>query len=114
MNIFPLVSHITALGTTPLRFYEFGTAPTNTAAPYATWQLINLSPFNTLNAPEADGELIQVDIWARTSAEARTLSTEVRQALQGTGYITSIRHQSPDAETPLYRVSIDLSFLQEY
>ena len=56
ITIFRLVkAGTTRLGTDPVRFFEFGTAPALEALPYATWQELSGEPVNYLaGAPDSD------------------------------------------------------------
>lgn len=78
------------LGSDPVRFFEFGQAPQLEALPYATHQLITGTPYNALSGrASADHITVQIDVWAETSAECRTLANEIRNALELDCYVTS-------------------------
>ena len=75
MNLFQLIKADTActdlLGSNPVKFFEFGTAPDMEQAPYATWQIVAGEPFNVLEGtPSHDMVEAQIDVWAPTAAAA--------------------------------------------
>ena len=82
MNLFALVkAGTTLLGTDPVRFFEFGTAPALEITPYATWQEIHGSPFNYIEGtPTTDHIKTQIDVWAPTASECRDVARAVRRA----------------------------------
>ena len=118
MNLFPFAAAIPALtehptapgGKTVVRFFD-GLAPKNTPAPYATWQIVSVTPKNMLaGAPEFDRTLTQIDVWANDATTARTVARDLRTALAAAGYVTSYREQpSSDPDTALYRTSFDFN-----
>lgn len=98
-----------ALGTTPTRFYPFGTAPQAVAYPYATWQLISATPDNLLSgAPPVEVHRVQIDVWAAASnpTSADTTAAVIRDCLEATGHMLTFATGS-DPQTKSYRVSMD-------
>lgn len=117
MNLFELVAgnpDCTALlGSNPVKFFEFGTAPALEQPPYATWQILQGEPYNFLNGqPTNDMIEAQIDVWASTAAEARATARAIRRALdpfiQISTYVTGF-----DPESNLYRVVIRCDYLTE-
>lgn len=107
MNLFPLIKQNPActalLGDNPVRFFEFGTAPQLETLPYATFQLINGTPYNKLTDPaEADQITYQIDAWAKTASELKAVANAIRQAIENDGYIT-FYNSGRDDESGLYR-----------
>lgn len=114
MKLFPLVKAGTdLLGTNPVRFFEFGTAPQLEKLPYATWQILSGEPVNFMSGPPTD-EIVeaQIDLWAATAAECRTVSRAVRRALDP--FITITHYLNGwDEESQLFRTVIRCTFQQE-
>ena len=114
MNLYALIkAGTTSLGTDPTRFFEFGTAPSLETVPYATWQQIQGTPFNYIaGSPSTDMVKVQIDIWASTAAECRTVSREVRRAIDSQAPITFFQN-SWDEEARLYRCTLHTTYTQE-
>lgn len=112
MNLFALVSGIAALGSNPVRFFD-GIAPAGTEAPYATWQEVARIPDNLMDGNSAfDRVTLQLDVWATTGSEARSIARQLRQALKAAGYITAWREEPPTQDSELFRVSFDFSLIE--
>ena len=114
MNLFALVkAGTTLLGTDPVRFFEFGTAPALEITPYATWQEIHGSPFNYIEgAPSTDHIKTQIDVWAPTASECRDVARAVRRAIDGQCTITFFQN-SWDEESRHYRTTLHAYYAQE-
>src|SRR5690554_4990285 len=113
-DIWPLIANDSAckalLGTVP-RFEPFGLADDNTPKPYAVWQVVGGSPFNTLDCvPDADTFNVQIDVYATTATNARATAEAIRDAIQKNAYITSWRGEMREPSTKLYRYSFDALF----
>jgi len=107
MSLFPLIKQSPActavLGTNPVRFFEFGTAPQLETLPYATFQIINGTPFNALSGPAAADQITyQIDAWAKSASEIKTLANAIREAIEGSGYIVFF-NSGKDEESGLFR-----------
>lgn len=107
MNLFPLIKNspecTALLGSNPVRFFEFGTAPQLETLPYATFQLINGTPFNKLSGPaDADQITFQIDAWAKTASELKAVANAIRNAIENDGYIVFFNFGRDD-ESGLYR-----------
>lgn len=113
MNLFQRVKNGTALlGTNPCRFFEFGTAPQLETLPYATWQVLAGEPFNYIEGQPTDDMIdAQIDVWAETAEECRTVARAVRRALDAYIQITHYVH-GWDEESNLYRTVIRCSYLE--
>lgn len=113
MNLFALVKAGTnLLGTDPVRFFEWGTAPELEVTPYATYQ-DTLTPFNYLaGAPSTDLVSTQVDVWAATAQECKAVAHAVRRALDTECRIQYISN-SWDEESMLYRATLHIIHPQE-
>lgn len=114
INIFPLVAGDPActalLGSNPVRFYLFATAPQAGDKPYAVWQLVNGTPQNLLACPAPlDQYTVQLDVYAKLAAEARRIAIALRAALEGDSHytITNWAREDYEPDTQLYRVSFD-------
>lgn len=114
MNLFGLVkTGTTALGADPVRFFEFGTAPALEVLPYATWQEITGTPLNFMEGvPSTDQVTTQIDVWAPTAAECRTVSKAIRRALDAFGTFTFYQN-TWDKESRLYRCILHYTYAKE-
>ncbi len=117
MNLFQLVKTDPVcqalLGTDPVKFFEFGTAPDLEVVPYATWQILAWEPFNFLTeSPTTDRIEAQADIWGATAAEARAVARAIRRALDPYIQITHFLTQF-DEESRLYRVTLRCTYTTE-
>lgn len=98
------------IGTNPIRFYPFGSAPQGTAKPYVTELVVDGVPENTLSeTPAVDGCRVQLSVWAATGSAAEALALLFRDAIEPTHHILSIRNMGRDPETMTYRVDLDVS-----
>lgn len=116
--IFPLVSAdsecVSLLGSAPTRFWPMGDAPQNSAKPYATFALVSGRPENNLNCPpDIDNESVQVDCWADTPSEARSVAKAIRAAVEVAAYVVAFNFELREPDTRLYRVSFTVDFWTE-
>lgn len=109
-TLFQLVkAGTTKLGTDPVRFFEFGSAPELETEPYATFQVLNGEPVNYLaGEPDLDIVVYQIDIWSKTGAELREITKEVRAAIAPAGQITFFNFEW-DPESGLFRAILHFS-----
>jgi hypothetical protein len=105
---------VTALiGSNPCRCYPFGQAPQGTVIPYVTWQTISGTPTNKLTQGSFyDSMRAQIDCWAATGSAAIALAEVVRTALEPVGVCVSLNLNEKDAETGIYRYSMDFEFIK--
>lgn len=102
------------LGTSPVRFWPFGSAPQGASMPYGVWQLIGGTPENYLgNAPDMDRFSIQVDVYASTGTVAENTAAVLRDAIEPHAYITAWRGGDRDLTTKTFRVSFDVDWIKE-
>ena len=114
--VFELASYSVAvrahLGSDPIRLYAFGRAPQAKAYPYAVWQVVGGQPENFLGTlPDADRYVVQIDIYASSITEARTIAEALRDALQESAYVVAWRGESVDQETQKFRFGFDVEFI---
>lgn len=89
-----------------VRFYQFGLAPQNVVKPYAVWQRVFGAPENYLaQRPNIDLFSVQIDVYASSADQARTVAAALRDALEPVGHITSWLGESIDPDTKNYRFS---------
>ncbi len=105
------------LGARP-RFWQFGEAPAldpqsrATQTPYATWLLVAGAPFNTLSeAPDRDRQTVQIDVWGPVEKDVQEAAKAVRAQLETVTHCLGFRTLPRDAETRLFRVSLDFDWL---
>ena len=116
--LFPLIKADaackTALGTSPVRFFEFGHADQNTIEPYAVWQLIGGSPENYLDCvPDVDSFTVQIDIYGKDSSTTLKAAKAVSDVLEKVAHITSWRGQMRDPNDKSFRISFDVTLFQK-
>lgn len=116
-KIFEMVKNdpgvIALLGSNPLRFFPFGSAPQDTNATYAVWQTISGNPANILKGrPKTDEWSVQVDVYGKTAESVRKTANAIIYAIEEQTYITSIRGEDRDPETKFYRYSFDVQIFQ--
>ena len=104
------------IGSNPVRLYPAAEAPakgaTGYALPYCTYQQIAGGPENYLNqSPDIDGSIVQVDVYGETVTSARAAFVALRNALQSSAYITSVREDGRDPDTNNVRISFDVEWL---
>ena len=114
--LFPLVSASpdvrNHLGTNPIRFFEFGTAPQGQEHAYATWQVINGNPDNLLSGPaKTDSVTIQIDVWAPITGTARLAAAAIRSAIEEHADITAWRTHPKSDDAEMYRFTLNASFI---
>lgn len=97
----------------PVRLYLFGEANQSTPKPYAVWQSVSGSPYNTLSCPPSmDRVTVQIDIYGNTVSSVRDASEAMRSAFETSGqcYVTMLGSERKDSETNLFRYTFDLEF----
>jgi len=114
-NIFEIVSAdagvIAALGPDPIRFWPFGLAPQAETRPYAVHQAVFGSPENSLSCvPDIDHCAVQVDVYARSVTETRTVAAAVRDALELDCHMIAHNGESWEQDTGLFRVGMTFEF----
>lgn len=99
-------------GAGPIRFYQFGIneeQPQTT--PYAVWQRVSGSPENYLGqTPDIDTFTVQVDVYAGSADQARTVAAALRDAIEPVAHITSWLGESRDPDTKKWRFTFDCDF----
>lgn len=94
------------------RCYPFGFAPQGTQIPYVTWTTVSGLPMNKLTQGSfCDAMRAQVDCWSSSGAGALALADAVRAALEPVGVCVSLNLNEKDAETQIYRYSMDFEFI---
>jgi hypothetical protein len=101
------------LGTSPVRFYPFGSAPALVAKPYAVWRTVYGSPENILEGlPGSDTFGIQIDVYAATGASARAVGDALQAAIEPVAYVTAYNGESQDPETKNYNYSFTVDWMK--
>ena len=99
------------LGSKPVRFFEFDSAPQNTTKPYATWQLTQGTPENYMDCPpDVDQVTVQVDCWAETPQTTRDMADAIRSAIEMDAHLISVNIEGREPDTRLYRVTLIIDF----
>lgn len=110
--IYPIVAADAAvrsiLGDSPVRFYSFGQAPEKPTYPYAVFQIATGSPENYLGGrPDIDSLTVQVDVYGRLPANARSAALALRDAIEPHAHITLWRGEEVDPATKALRIGFD-------
>lgn len=98
------------------RIYAFGSAPQNVLAPYITWFVVATDPHNQISgAPCGDTDTIQIDCWTGPKdgreSDCVALAKAVRDALDEAGQANRVIINTRDADTKLFRISLQVEFL---
>lgn len=94
------------------RLFMFGMAPQNVERPYAVWQLISGSPQNYISGrPDTEAHTLQIDVYAKTASEARTVLGSLERALEVHCHVRRYNGESRDTETKDYRASMDVDWI---
>lgn len=87
------------------------TAPDLPVPPFAIYNLVSKVPSTTVSSGiSIDNSSIQIDIFAKTYAEAHSLADQVRVAIMNIGGIPTSYSDMYESEVKIYRVSQDFSF----
>lgn len=93
--------------------YRHGRAPQNPPRPYITWLLVSNRPEGQLSgAPCADFDLVQIDVWSEGDTQVEKIAYTVRDVLDGAGHANRIIMNTYDKDTKLYRLGIEVDFIQ--
>lgn len=106
------------LGSSPVRFWEFGEAERGAdgkvQAPYAVWQTIYGSPENFVAGKRRDDLWgIQLDVYAKTPAQARQIAELLRDLVELQGNVVGYNGESIDDPTGLRRYSFTAEWITE-
>lgn len=100
------------LGVNPTRLWPFGEADPTPTYPYAVWQIIAGSPQNYLgDVPDVDVFGLQLDVYARTAADARAVAHALRSAIEPNAYVTAYIGEFRDLITRTYRYSFSVDWI---
>lgn len=87
------------------------TAGQGTTAPYVVWTPVGVSTEQYFASPDdTDYDRVSIDCWALDFSTANAMAKAARNALAGRGYLVS-GFSDYEAETKLYRVTFDWSFV---
>jgi hypothetical protein len=76
--------------------------------PCVTLSLVAVAPMNHINgAPTLDQNRVQLDSWALTYGEARSVADACRAALEAAGLVMESEFDSFEADVDEYRVTQD-------
>lgn len=96
-----------------LRVGEFDANNTH-GAPYVCWQIINANPEQYLSGgSDMDSLYVQIDVYAKTKADARNIARKVRKVIEEDCTIEAFTGCELEQETNLYRIRIDSRWLEE-
>lgn len=96
-----------------LKVGEFDANNTH-GAPYVCWQIINANTEQYLSGgSDMDSLYVQIDVWAKTKADARNIARKVRKVIEEYCTIEDFTGCEIEQETNLYRIRIDSRWLEE-
>lgn len=102
---------VAVLGAEP-RMYPHGEAPQGVSKPYAVYQNISGNPENYINqTPDADYNLIQIDIYSDSVESCREVAVALRDAFEPIAHITAWGREDRDPDTNLLHFSFDINFI---
>lgn len=114
-NVFALVKSSSActaiIGSSPCRCYE-GTAPQGAARPYVVVGNAGGAPENYVGElPGVDSYRMQLDAFALTASEVRSLATAIRNAIEPSAHMIGTP-LGPifESDTKLFRVMLEFDF----
>jgi len=96
-----------------IRLWPFGEAPLSPPLPYVTWQNIGGDPANNVSdRPDADSFSIQVNVWAKTSAQLWAVTSALRDIMEVDG-CTIVRwgNTEIDAQTKAFGYDFDADWI---
>ncbi|WP_319624110.1 DUF3168 domain-containing protein [Stenotrophomonas sp. RG-453] len=96
----------------PIRVWP-GTAPQDTALPYATWEVVGGSPTAMLSEPPpADGWRVRLTVWGDSLTQANGAAVAIRDVVERVGSIESY-NPTPDSDgADAMGISFDARLLQ--
>ncbi len=108
------VGAVTALlGSSPTRFYPFGSAPATVTKPYAVWRTAYGGPDNLLQGmPGSDTFGIQIDVYALTGASARAVGDALQAAIEPVAYVTAYNGEGQDPDTKNFTYSFTVDWMK--
>lgn len=96
------------------RIGRHGEVAQDEARPYIVWQIVTGNPHDQLSGPPtSDFTTIQIDCYHADDGGVETLASSVRAALDAELIVNRITVNNRDAQTRLYRVSIDADFINQ-
>lgn len=82
-------------------------------APYLVWSRLTVVPeLSLMQTPPGDRESIRIDVVASNEAQRDALTLAARDALEAHGHVTNMQSLGRDAETRLWRFTIDADLIQ--
>ncbi|ETF00682.1 hypothetical protein W822_20010 [Advenella kashmirensis W13003] len=113
LNVPGIQSYVGALDP---RIYDFGSAPQDVTKPYMTFRNVADAPYEQVSgAPCGDFDSVQIDIYAGPDDSERStvrgLARAVREALDDAGIANRLIIQMREADTKLFRISIEADFI---
>lgn len=99
-------------GNGPVRFYQFGFNEDQPQVyPYAVWQRVGGLPESYLGqTPDIDSFTVQVDVYAKSADQARTVAAALRDAIEPVAHITAWLGESRDPDTKSFRFTFQCDF----
>lgn len=102
------------IGTSPVRFYAFGTAPATVAKPYVVYRTVYGSPENLIDGvPSTDSFGFQIDAYGLTDASVEALSTALKAAIEPVAYVTAFNGDGRDPDTKNYFDSFTVDWIND-
>lgn len=117
--VFPVIAtaEVKAIvGTTPVRIYDFDSAPQDAVKPYITFTNVSNAPYEQISgAPRGDFDTVQIDMYAGPDdagkSQIRTLAMAVRKALDDASIANRLIIQTRETDTKLFRISLEADFI---
>lgn len=81
------------------------------ARPFVVWFVVAGVPQNTLGeTPSHERVTVQLDVYATSDSEADDIGAAIRDQMEAASHMTDWRSSGQDAETRLYRRSLDFDY----
>lgn len=102
------------IGTSPVRFYAFGTAPALVAKPYVVYRTAYGSPENLLDGvPSSDSFGFQIDVYGLSDTSVEAVSIALKAAIEPVAYVTAYNGDGRDPDTKNYFDSFTVDWIKE-
>ncbi|PSM14528.1 tail completion protein gp17 [Stenotrophomonas maltophilia] len=96
----------------PIRLWP-GSAPQETALPYAIWEVVGGSPTAMLSEPPpADGWRVRLTVWGENLSQANGVAVAIRDVVERVGSIESYNPTPDSDDTDAMGISFDVRLLQ--
>ncbi len=109
LNVPTIQSYV---GSSPARIFDYGIAPQDTARPYIVFKGVSNTRYeNISDVPCGDSDIVQVDVYSDSRAQARDIMQEIRRIFDYHGLSNKVVLVDYEGDTKLYRIATDVHFV---